>query len=1359
MKKPTKKTQLIKNVSTLAMAVSGLMFASSSTASDLEIYKNAQEGGGVVMMVLDNSGSMNPESSIAVDNPGILFKQRTDPMNAQRIINTKYETSQSIVVKKDDGTNGDTLTYQVFFFEGRNNTTRYFDRMSRLKQAIIPIFADPKNYLGDNYLNSHIGLAAFGRVNNGRIVSPVAKLTYENRLQLLRAIIGLNAETNTPIAHTYAEVAAYMLGTTTEGNRANLNSRSGIYLQRTNPSSTSASVASSISNGKYISPIKSDSQCMGYGIYFLTDGEPNGATTFGSVAGLQTVRQASNGTTATFGGGYGTLPVVPSSYVNGGRTYAEFTPAQQDGYWTTTQYLNQNALGTKPYDRTIFEVSRMANGRLVVPDRNTLLTPVKENAGVIPPFGMATTNNLFAISNGASYILRETVLRHTYAAEQGWEDVGYLAKQLRDPAKNPKGVSIETATVGFGADFSAAEGQTNCDAITTPHAKNLCLWGSKGSGFGEGSFTYAGGVDAGKAIADSLVKFITSKGSTEIQPISTGTMSVPLDAVNSQKSRGFTYLPALDPKPGSFNLWNGNLKKYYTYRGGVVDGSMTFSSNGTVATPGKPVFVANSTGEFSKNTYDIWNTLRQADNAEAQKGGTFLNVFENADIHPSSRLTRNLFINTGANLTSVSVNANTRRPVGFNTVQNSLTLADKNEPMNHVLQFLGYPAQTGTLNDQTAITGNFNKGLKKMGGVLHSLPQVVTHEVSLNDEGEFDTNSRKDSILYGSMEGALHFVDDKTGKEWFTFIPKELLELQSGALIGGQARGTTGSLNKVGTTNYEDNNYPHGVDAPWNIYNNYSLVKSGNTTQYKALQTFASGGLRMGGSTYYSLDVSDKTTPRYIYSVGSNYANYLQNTTNNIQGTKNGAVGTTDEHTAFARMGQSWGKPAIGFVKSGGKKVMVHFLPGGYDTCYEKPTFKLNDATNTDAKCRSKQTAQGNAVYMVQVAEEEINSVTKATNMKVNANSGKLLWWATNGTGTAGNTTRSTGLQASQHQDLTHSIVNEIRTVDRNYDGLTDHIYFADLGGQVWRADINNNASTDNATKTDNFKIDRVVKILDVSDQVSGTDTAPRFYERPLFTVTNEVDRAGGLSGVITVGTGNRSNPVSEKRTKPEAIYTVIDKDVGRRDLFCYDQDSTKCPTITLNTENVKVGTLEELKFQASDANIKTNMKKSKSENGYKDGWYFPLKTWATKDNAGATQIQNVDGLKMFNEPDAQARLLFVTAYNPNSTTAGNSCSAGVIGETQRTLMCLPFGNCANNVGGQFTDRSFSKAGIGIVDNILTQASPWETTDKGRLFGTLCTSGNCEKDKLELTNNPKLDIDKVGVDLTRVINPRDWWEK
>ncbi|MEK5760674.1 hypothetical protein, partial [Acinetobacter variabilis] len=61
---------------------------------------------------------------------------------------------------------------------------------------------------------------------------------------------------------------------------------------------------------------------------------------------------------------------------------------------------------------------------------------------------------------------------------------------------------------------------------------------------------------------------------------------------------------------------------------------------------------------------------------------------------------------------------------------------------------------------------------------------------------------------------------------------------------------------------------------------------------------------------------------------------------------------------------------------------------------------------------------------------------------------------------TQSSATTTSGVIGLRDDNLKYSVVSEIRTIDRDADGLADHLYFGDLGGQVFRIDINNQAST-----------------------------------------------------------------------------------------------------------------------------------------------------------------------------------------------------------------------------------------------------------------------------------------------------------
>ena len=1272
----------------LPLAIGSLMVTNVTThASDIELYKAASQGGATVMLVFDNSGSMGVDS-IKEDNPeqnfNIVQGFITGNIYCNGLLSDQYQidnVSQDIF--KDDGiTKDSSVTYTVGYC--RKNGINYYDRISRLKQALIPMLANPKQAFGTgaNFTSYNLGLAKFyydNYKNAGVIAYPAKPFTLDNRKKMIEAVRNLNAETNTPSAHAYAEVGSYMLGTTTKDI-----TNSGFNLAE----------SSSKDTNNYFSPVtpvtsSNQQQCGGNGIYFLTDGEPNS--------------------------------VDKNSAID----------------------LMNSALNK--------------------------VGPIANPAGTKLTVGTNTTCDANGLSSNSS--------------STGWSCMGKFSQLLRN-TNNPVGREIITGTAGFGADFNDFANATkinnkyNCSIANSQNAQNLCKLGEKGYGFGEGGFYF---VKTPDQLATSIKEFIAGVGDKEIPAISTGTMSVPLDALNTQQSRGYAYTPILDPRPGVTNLWDGNLKKYY-----IRNSTVTSDDAGTTK-----VF-NDLTGKFSASTYDIWNTItdttrtdtQRPDKALPQVGGAFQQVFEK----PGND--RNLWVNIEGTLANIAVDASTKKPVGFTSLKPSLrtdlvkpttvtsTTPDNRTPtvtsvLNNILVFMGYPAQNlSDMDDTTILTGSQSKNPKNIGGVIHSLPQLVTYGIDLDTNGKFNATTRKDSVLYGSMDGALHLIDDSTGKEQFTFIPKEILDLQSGALI------------KSGKTT--DSKLPYGVDAPWNVYTTYNITSNTTgtgtsavtTNSYVAKQVFASGGLRMGGSTYYGLDITNPSTPNLIYSVGSNYANVLQGQASTIYGMKNGIYGNattnTDEQKAYSRMGQTWGKPSVGFVRSGGKKVMVNFLPGGYDTRYETANFAA-DSSNL---------AQGNAVYMVRVGEEKEDSTTKKVTIDTTSDKGKLLWWASyaasgNGTTKAERPTSVT-LQKTEHSDLTASIVTEIRTVDRNYDGYTDFIYFADLGGRVWRADINNNKDTDN------FRVDRLVKLLDVSNQKGGSDVAPRFYERPLFTVTDEV-----VDGVpmaqITVGTGNRSLPVSDKRSVPDAIYSFMDREAGKKDLFCY-KSNTECgvtadsdPYLSqaLVTKDLTVANLAKVTFTASDATIKTNMMKGVTDTTFKHGWYYPFEQWYKVNGTGASAVMSdvletdrtkYQGMKMLNEPDAQNGLLFVSVYNPNVNLIAEGCSATVQGATQRMLMCLPFGNCGasgyntttaanGTTSTDYTKRSAALAGAGIIDNIITQSKP---DVGGSLFGVLqlsCTGTDC--DKATFNKPSTIDINTInsdGVNRDKVMNPREWWE-
>lgn len=1324
----------------LSTVILGCMVSSAAHTTDLEIYQGATYGNASIMMMLDNSGSMD-KRSISEDYSAVSSGNSTTTVDLTQVL---YDDNGVITTP--------VYTYPVTYVE--KGGRKYYDRMSRLKMALMPMFANPRSTeaFGSavDLSKYKIGLGSFylkSGKNGGKIINPVLDLTLENRKKLLATVSTLSASTNTPTADAYAEAGAYMLGTSTQKTVYETRYEEVGYLIR--------------DDDKY-----SLYQCKGTSSNLDTG---NGFKSYSCSSGYNTLQKDVKYNKVDFS----KIGSYDFTYSSGKRVY--YYKGITKNWTDEAGGFNESSADTK-----------------LKPDLLKYESPIKSEATQCDGYGVyfltdgepniSTTSTIDLMENsltGSSLTMGSSCdaglpSTGTYSSDARWECIGEYSKYLYNK-NNPKGTLIATATVGFGSVFKKLTDKGKvARTITRPSgavetvqvyqcgatgigqdAQNLCKLGEKGEGYGEGGLYYA---EEPKDIAESVRKFIEDVSKAEIDPISAGTMSVPLDSLGGLKSRQFAYLPILEPIPKSPLLWKGNLKKYKVKNATLV------------GSDGKFVF-ADNTGLFAKDTNDLWNTIidtnrsdtLRPDRGAPQVGGAYQKIFENADAPIIGD--RNLFIDNGSSLTNLKVVD--KKPINFNalTTENGYD----NPKKITLLSFMGYSEPTSTtVTDGSALTSVRDKWLKNIGGVLHSIPQLITQKVDVKASGEFDNSSRKDYVIYGSMDGALHMLDDSTGKETFTFIPKQILDLQPAAITG------------TGTA--KDGSYPYGVDAPWLTYVSYTskskttgtgeAAKTTNT--YESDQSFALGGLRMGGSMYYALDVSDVTAPKIIYGVGSNYANRLKGDAAELGGTINNATSTSTtgspEQKAFAKMGQSWGKPTLGYVKSGGKKVMVSFLPGGYDTCYEDFKFKLNTNYPTDAQCNNKPAAQGSAVYMVQIGEVETKD-DKEDKVNTAKNNGKLLWWANNEGSSSDSTTRSSSLQYSRAADLKHSVVTQIRALDRNYDGFIDHIYFADLGGQVWRVDINNNKDTVD------FKIDRVVKVLDVSDQVGTGDAPPRFYERPLITFYNgkfdykdSKDVAGSSSGVqamITVGTGDRSNPVTASRSKADALYTVVDKDVSRSDLFNYGTGTV--PEMVLRTPVIKVAgatgrndKLQELKF--TDADVGTAGIKKRMQSNVIQGWYMPFTHWLGVE-------EKVDGkykLKMFNEPDAIASVLISSSFNPDKGQEIKACSAGVRGSTQRERTCLPYGACLDATGSDvLTARSTFNAGSGIVDNIISQFNDTSvfTSLVNRCEGddckpkVICPGGNCGNKPpiFEGCIGPDCGV-SGGVNTDKRINPLSWLE-
>lgn len=1299
---------------------------------DLEIYEAATGGGASVLLMLDNSGSMD-KRSINEDYSSSYYYNCKDKTSGSWWKPFTYPSVQkkhfSFNIKRDDGTLGETVSFLGDHWPSCGDQKTYHDRMTRVKDAIITLLADPAKELGADYMKYKIGLGSFYlaqsvRDSGGQIVYPISTLTYDNRLALAKKIADLQANTLTPTAHAYAESGAYMLGTKTGAlkqvtnytlmgyrhrnggkndtyftqctyppkwenyksrtcseyqffeqfnktllDRLRVNHeeterdytyyyrRETEYKNTTVGSGFSLAHPSAVRDGAYVSPVTS-SQCDGHGIYFLTDGEPNG----GSYNG-----------------------VGPS---------------------TTTTVMNNALEGSA--------------GSVSMPKGygNQVCT-VKGSVSAISSYGAA-----YAPQGNSGH--------------PQWECIGEFAKALTSN-RNKVGKPIPTATVGFGKVFESAR-QYKTDKMVTniitgeqsvkqvhdcsqiPNnyrdAKNLCYLGERGHGYGEGGFYYAESSDD---VAKSVVDFVTNvSGNISASPA--GTVAVPTDPLSITSLQPYAYLPMLQADVAEAPAtWPGNLKKYHT-----INGSL-YGKDKTTRLYQK---AGGSTLPYATNpkARDLWQTTTSTDGA-ITTGGTYARLL--SPTKPNKNTVRTVYVEDGNQMKKVGVKDGQLE--GFDQLSSQYSGVDK----AYILHYLGFGSVSTTestyagtgVDINAKLQAELNKnptGRPVMGGIHHSVPALVAYKGQFDDTGNISsTEGREDYVLYGSMSGALLMANAKTGDEKFSFIPRKMFDNEK------QRR----ALSPSGTGISGEPVF--GVDAPWVINAKYNydfstqpakittkaIKKSGTSSEEQtAGHIYAYGGLRMGGKGLYGLDLTDKENPDMLFSIDN-------------------------ETEGFERMGQIWAKPVVAKIKIGtngkGRSVdrEVLIFGGGYDMCYESTLFKLNDGNRANTECANKQMTEGNAVYMV------------------DSETGDLVASWTKDKSISGSTKKITdGLT-----HMKHSVVGGITALDRNNNGYVDHLYFTDLGGQLFRIDlIELSGKTHNKKDKKDITNDitrSVVRVFDANANANGnmanTHVPYRFYEAPVVSFYTNPDDAQRFA-VINLASGDRSSPLSRRRDLGDAnrVYGIIDRDIAS--VRVTNAHITADALMSKDLDNSRLQKMDTKEIEARDEAYRETLIKSmrdKKPNEKREvrvggstitlpvydkmGWYYDMIRYD-----GRIDVKN---LKAVGPGMVTGGVYYNSVYSPDFQY-GNAgqCEARTVGATERQMYCMPWGVCpkdAPNKPSKNGTLGYAPAGIGIQElTTVPYTSEADKTTNLRTFLSIQTV----QERAEMANKTKTPSHGVG---------------
>ena len=661
-------------------------------------------------------------------------------------------------------------------------------------------------------------------------------------------------------------------------------------------------------------------------------------------------------------------------------------------------------------------------------------------------------------------------------------------------------------------------------------------------------------------------------------------------------------------------------------------------------------------------------------NETAFQGGALSNLVQGyvADRSPKERL---LLTDFSYQNGVVSQNLNlswyddSEKKNKFNAITTAYNLNSSAPYRAALMGLLGYEsAVAGEDLTTKSITGK----LPQIGAILHSKPILLTQSglptvTGTSTSATIDTTNRDDYILFGSTQGVLHVLDAKNGKgnEVFAFIPKEMIELQNqGFLLNGGA--DTGGKNKL----------YYGIDGEWTAHTVYVSDSNGKLTVDGGSRTIQNdagedetinlkgkqwvyGGLRMGGRSYYSLDLTDMSSPKVKFHIDPNnkQVHYLD-----------GSVTKSKTIDELKYMGQSWSKPTLAYVNWFGTRKLVMIVGGGYDagstTGLEADGDGIYTKKTVDGKL-VKDKRDGYGGY--EAADYDQTNKIGAGVYMFDADNGDLLW-SVSGNNTATTTSGINNLKLAGNGNtvnMNYSIVSEIKTVDRNNDGLIDHLYFGDLRGQAFRVDF--------SPSTNGFK-SQVNRILDLSA------TRKRFYNAPTFTVHSKEGVA-----VVSFASGNKSQPLHGHATP---VSGVDDFD-GVFAIYDYDVYSSKYPTSAFDTRTLgannatAISQLKLLDNRVDSNDSLTNSKRPKIDSSSGNGgWYYLFNKEEALSATGTaeTSTKNKQILKSLGSLVAMESDLYVPVFDSSKPGTTGSCSAGVAGETALQRFCLPYGICKTNI-------------------------------------------------------------------------------
>lgn len=536
---------------------------------------------------------------------------------------------------------------------------------------------------------------------------------------------------------------------------------------------------------------------------------------------------------------------------------------------------------------------------------------------------------------------------------------------------------------------------------------------------------------------------------------------------------------------------------------------------------------------------------------------------------------------------------------------------------------------------------------------LHSRPVAFTFGAELDGDGNPDPTKPVIKLFVGTNDGMVRMINDSNnsstgtgvgGREEWAFMPNEMLDKQFG----------------VQESNPGDHIY--GLDdSPAFLVND--IDNDGIIEPTDGDKVYMYIGMRRGGRNIYAFDVTPSTTmtsqtetviPKLIWVITGGSGDYAQ-------------------------LGQTWSRPKVARIRAkctgsvcndgnpatdDSESRMVLIFGGGYDANQD------NDSPGTDS--------MGNAIYIADPF------------------TGERIWWASNDAG------------ADVVLDkMEFSIPSEVTAIDVNADKSVDRLYVGDTGGQLWRIDLDSQvgAATDASSGyvfadvgCDSTGTSQRVHTAAGACPAATTDQGRRklFYPPDVAMVKDETYSTDAYYDLVTIGSGDREDPLDLLTSSPAADYPVLNRIYAFRDYnyqFGAPGTTPATPLSEYDMYDATSNLLGTLTGAARQTEIDANVKDS-------NGWYFDL-----VESSAVTLMNGLSstsiGEKVLAKTVVFDGVLHFTTYVPaNQSTVTAACTPNE-GQARAYAVNYLTGEPAYDQDGDDSPDRFANIGGGIPSEVV----------------------------------------------------------